>query len=153
LTTSGTLTSNGTTALKNTTVTGTLGVTGASTLAALTTSGTLTSNGTTVLKNTTVTGTLTTTGTTASGGHLLAAAGQTVMGGLQIGTGGLTMISLVGGNATLNNTTVNGTLDVTDMTHLGDTILTGNFGITGWMVRNGNFTLGGILGAIEIGGC
>jgi hypothetical protein len=48
--------------LKNTTVTGTLGVTGASTLAALTTSGTLTSNGTTALKNTTVTGTLTVTG-------------------------------------------------------------------------------------------
>jgi hypothetical protein len=73
------------------------------------------------------------------------------MGGLQIGTGGLTMVSLIGGNATLNNTTVNGTLEVTDITHLVDTIITGYLAITGWMVLNGNFTLGGILGAVEIG--
>jgi hypothetical protein len=29
------------------------------------------------------------------------------MGGLEISTGGLTVVSLIGGNATLNSTTVN----------------------------------------------
>jgi hypothetical protein len=54
----GNLTSNGTTALKNTGVTGTLAVSGATTL-----TGNLTSNGTTTLKTTNVTGNLTSTGT------------------------------------------------------------------------------------------
>jgi hypothetical protein len=110
---------------------GTVTISRASTLAALTTSGTLTSNGTTALKNTTVTGTLGVTGAST-----LAA---------------LTTSGTLTSNRTnaLKNSTVTGTLDVTGMTHLVDTIVTENFGVKGWMVLNGNFSLG-LLDAMEI---
>lgn len=116
----------------NTTIGGTLGVTGASTL-----SGPLTVTGVTgITGNTSVTGTLNVTSNTQIGGTLGVTSNASVSGGLTVNNA-----TLLKNNATIQqNLAVSGTSTLT-----GNSTLGGTLSVTGTSTLTGNTSLGGTL--------
>eukprot|EP00741_Cyanophora_paradoxa_P003182 tig00000681_g3091.t1 len=154
----GTLGVTGATALANTSVGGTLGVTGNTTLS------TLGVTGATTLANTSVGGTLGVTGgttlTNTSVGGTLGVTGATTLAanasvGGALGVTGNTTLSTLGvtGTTTLANTSVGGTLGVAGATTLTNTSVGGTLGVTG-ATTLGNASVGGtlsVMGATSLG--
>lgn len=141
----------------NTTLTGTLGVTGATTLSSVGTSGNATVGGTLTVTGASTLGvtatgattaaSLTVTGSTtlaATAATTIAASGNTTVGGT-LGVTGATTLAAVGATsaAVSGNATVGGTLGVTGATTLG-VVGTGNATVTGTLNVSGATTLAAV---------